>query len=988
MNIPTKNCLLGVGLTLLLASSGSVSLAHAGEQLSIIHQGFEGFRQGTFGDAGANTYVSAKGKIETIHRWDLNRDGELDLVFTQDHNHDYAPDSMIYWGGPDGPESLQPELPQYRSDYTLLKHASQALKKVTWLPSLGGGRCQIADLNHDGFLDIVSGNMMHNFRQDMPAYIYWGSAQGFRESDRTVLPAYIASGIAVGDLNEDGLPDVVLANQGYERGFDVRFGPMINNLESFIYWGHPTGFDPTHRSSLPTICAADVTVGDFNGDGHLDLAFVNNLRAEQSVYVYWGDGTGKFAPDSREVLPLGDPAGKADQRTIEMNTLLASDLNGDGLTDLVVAGTRNAVVFLGSKTGLDPKRAADLPADNCFGLEAADLNKDGRVDLVVANAGTGAVPPKSTIYWGQANGFSTGRTTSLCTLAAMAVKAADLNSDGFPDLVFGNVNPSQGVPAQIFWGSGEGFSDDRRKDLQAFAAIGVGVADLDRDGHPDVVLMNHLSGSGERSLPTSIYWGNKAHHYSSNSVTQLFPGGYMMYTVADLDDDGYPDLVLVTAGHPWIWWGSATGFDANNRTEVPIASLPGGDNISALGVADLDGDGYLDLVCVGRLGRSTKASGPQAILVYGSDQHFKTVRTEAFTLPGSPGTTGSTALTIADLNKDGSLDLIFPLLDIGRSEIRWGGPKGYASARVTTLESNGASQAAVADLDGDGWLDVVFTSGVMGKRLPGQPVVGGTGVQGTTRNSYSYIYWGSPDGAFKARSQIETYNALDVTVADLNRDGHLDLAFTSYMADTTRELPAMIYWGDGTRGFSEKRRTFLDAASSSAIDALDLNHDGWPDLVITNHQKNFSHLSGTNIYWGGAQGYSLTHRTNLPTIGSHLDAMVDAGNLYTRRFEWDYVSSPIEVVKGGTFSRLQWKAETGLGTGVKFQIRTAASAAELATAKWSGPDGADSYYTVSGATLAGRAAPHRWLAYRAVLTAPDGGNSPSLTEVEIVCTRP
>ena len=988
MNCHTKYRLIGAGCALFLTLGGSAPRAHAGEQVSIVQKGFEAFRRGTFGDAGANTYVSARGKIETIHRWDLNRDGELDLVFTQDHNHDYAPDAMIYWGGPDGPESLQPELPELRSAYTLLKHAAQALKKVTWLPSLGGGRCQIADLNHDGYLDIVSGNMMHNFRQDMPAYIYWGSAQGFRESDRTVLPAYIASGIAVGDLNGDGLPDVVLANQGYERGFDVRFGPMTNQLESYIYWGHPTGFDPAHRVSLPTICAADVAIGDFNGDGHPDIAFVNNLREEQSVYLYWGDGSGNFSPAARQVLKVGDPAGKPDRRPIEMNTLLASDLNGDGVTDLVVAGTRNAVVFLGSKTGLGPTPATDLPADNCFGLEAADLNRDGRMDLVVANAGTGLNPPKSTIYWGQANGFSAERTSALATLAAMAVKAADLNGDGFPDLVFGNMNPNQGVPTQIFWGSADGFADDRRKDLQAFGAIGVGVADLDRDGHPDVVLMNHLSGSGETSLPTPIYWGNKDHHYSSASVTQLLPGGYMMYTVADLDDDGYPDLVLVTAGHPWIWWGSATGFDAKNRTELPIASLPGGENISALGVADLDGDGYLDLVCVGRLGRSTKASGPQAILVYGSDQHFKSARTEAFTWPGSPGTTGSVALTIADLNKDGYLDLIFPLLDIDRSEIRWGGPKGYATARVTTLETNGSSQAAVADLDGDGWLDVVFTSGLMGKRPPGRPVTGGTGVQGTTRNSFSYIYWGSPDGTFKTRSQLETYNALDVTVADLNRDGHLDLAFSSYLSDTTRELPAIIYWGDGTRGFSEKRHTYLDAASSSSMDALDLNHDGWLDLVVTNHQKNFSHLSGTNIYWGGPQGYSIAHRTNLPTIGSHLDAMVDAGNLYTRRFEWDYVSAPVEAIQGTTFSRLQWKADTSLGTGVKFQIRTAASAAELDTAKWSGPDGADSYYTVSGATLTGGAAQHRWLAYRAVLTAPDGGNSPSLTEVEIVCTRP
>src|SRR4051812_28691959 len=81
----------------------------SGEMVSIVQSGFEGFRHGTFGDSGANTYVSAKGNISTIHRWDLNRDGELDLVFTQDHNHDYAPDAMVYYGGPDGPESLQPD---------------------------------------------------------------------------------------------------------------------------------------------------------------------------------------------------------------------------------------------------------------------------------------------------------------------------------------------------------------------------------------------------------------------------------------------------------------------------------------------------------------------------------------------------------------------------------------------------------------------------------------------------------------------------------------------------------------------------------------------------------------------------------------------------------------------------------------------------------------------------------------------------------------
>ena len=988
MNCRTSNRLLGGGLALLALGLAPLPAMAApnSDSVSIVQKGFEGLKHGSFGDSGANTYVSAKGNLQTIHRWDLNRDGEIDLVFTQDHNHDYSPDAMIYWGGSEGPESLHPDLPQYRSPYTLLKHMENALKKVTWLPSLGGGRCVIADLNNDGFEDIVSGNMMHNFRQDMPAYIYWGSAQGFRESDRTILPGYIAAGIAVGDLNEDGLPDIVIANQGFERGFDVRFGPMINNLESYVYWGHPTGFDASRRSSIPTISASDTAIGDFNGDKHLDLAFVNNLHEEQSAYVYWGDGSGKFGESSRQVLQLAPKGGEK----IEMHTALASDLNGDGVSDLVVAGSASALVFHGGKGGLSATRVAELPADNSNGLEAADLNGDGQVDLVVANAGSGKKGEnevsKSVIYWGDKGGYRADRSTQLATIAAMSVKAGDLNKDGFPDLVFGNATPAQGFPAQIFWGSARGYADERRKELHAFGAIGVGIADLNRDGNQDVVLLNHLSGS-EASLPTPIYWGNKEHHYSSNSVTHLLPGGYMMYTIADFDDNNYPDLVLVTGGSTWILWGGASGYDVNNRTELPIKSLIGGENVSALNTADVNNDGYLDLICVGRLGRNTKEGSPQVIIVYGSARQFKEARTETFSLIGGAGTTGAIALSIADLNKDGHLDLVFPLIDIDRSQIRWGGPNGYASGRVTTLETNGATHAGVADLDRDGWLDVVFTSGLRGKRLPDQPVVGGTGVEGTTRNSFSFIYWGNPQGELKERTQFETYNALDVTIADLNRDGHLDLAFSSYLSDTTRELPAIIYWGDGTRGYGEKKRTFLDAASSASMDALDLNRDGWLELIITNHQKNFSHLSGTNIYWGGEKGYSTTRRTNIPTMGPHMDAMVDAGNIYTRAYEWDYISAPIEAPKDHGFAQLQWKAVTELGTGVKFQVRSATTQQGLGKAKWTGPDGDSSYYTASGSRLSGIGVKDGWLQYRAVLTSRDGANSPVVSEVEIICAR-
>ena len=971
---------------------------------SIIQRGFGDLRPGTLEDSGANTYISAKGRIQTIHRRDLNHDGELDLFFTNDHNHDYAPDAMVYYGGADGYESLSPELQQLRTNLSLYKQAELARKRMTWLPALGGGRCQIADLNGDGYPDIVFGNNMHNFRQDMPAYIYWGSPKGFRENDRSVLAGYTVSGVAIGDLNEDGLPDIVLANTGFEgEGMEARFGPvMTNNLESFIYWGDINGFSraliqgEARRSSVATVCAADVAIGDFNGDKHLDLAFANNHSTERSIFIYWGDGTGSFSEAKRQTLRFADQGAATTKRKIEIKTLLAHNLNEDGFCDLIAAGNANAMVFQGTRDGLVVVPAADLPADNCLGIEAADLNGDGQIDLILANAGEyGKARPASAIYWGSNQGYGLDRRTELPTTGAKTVKAADLNKDGWLDLLFGNQNDSARTreemeqdQSQIYWGGPNGFSGLRRKDLQSFGVNGAGVADFNRDGIPDIVLVNHYCGFSP--IPSAIFWGNKEHSYSSASVSLLSPGGDMMFSIADLDDDGFPDIVMMSGGKPWVWWGGPSGYSAEHRTEVPTksqASATGG-NVLSLNIADFDGDGHLDIVCV-LMGDVNIASGAmaekekrmaRAVIVYGDDSRFKGARVSGDLRLS--GRTGSQVPTIADLNRDGHLDLVFPMSDIGQSEIWWGGASGFDAGTVTKLETNGSPCAVPADLDGDGWLDLVFGSS-MGPRKSGQSALGGTGIRGVTQNSDTYIYWGSAAG-FKTRNAVESFVALDATVADFNRDGHLDIALTNYKSDTTRELPAIIYWGDGARGISNKRRTLLDASSSSAIDALDLNRDGWPDLVVSNHQKEFSHLSGSNIYWGSEKGFSLGNRTTIPTIGVHLDAMVDAGNIYNRKYEWGYTSSALEAPKDRSFARLRWKAETELGTGVKFQVRSAAAREGLATAKWSGPKGESSFYLESGAELAGVRREDQWLQYRAVLVSPDGGNSPLLSEVEIV----
>ena len=933
--------------------------------IQIRHHGFKAFAQGILGDSGTNLYISRKGRLQTINRLDLNLDGELDLVFTQDHNSVYNPDSLIYWGQKQGFRSLLPDLWELRAPFSILKYLEKVSSQTTRLPSMGGGRGLIADLNRDGFLDIVFTNFMHNYRPDQDVYIYWGGPSGFSPENRTELPAYQATGIATGDLNQDGFSDLVVANRGDELGetLGLRF-----HLESYIYFGSVTGFQPERRTRIPSISAQDVAIGDFNHDQMLDLAFANYNSEVQNCFIYWGNGTGKFTEERRQILKSSDlllngEIKKGKRLPDGITTLLAVDLNDDGIHDLVTAGTEKSIIFFGSSQGLLTQNPIQLPADSCQGLAASDLNGDGRIDLVFANRGSSSKPSnKSDIFWGSVHGFSKEDRTRLPTLAATTVQTADLNLDGFPDLLFGNSRDehSSDVSSYIYWGTSRGFSVHNRSKLLGFGVAGSGVSDLDGNGWPDVLLVNHVS-QNNKGLPTAIFWGTSQHQYGDSALTLLEPGGIMGHSIADLDDDSLPDLLLVHRDGPAIWWGTSQGYSPDQRTYLKVRQ-PSSNNI-----ADLNQDGFLDVIFTGA-GQDGQTKTSSVTIVWGNGSRFKTPRTTQWELYDK----NIEASAIADLNKDGHLDLIFPLSYVDQSQIFWGSSEGYRQENHMLIEAHGAAHAVPVDLDRDGWLDLLFTSSAS--------------LRHPDMDGPALIYWGSPNGLTSTNpTLLEGFTSLDASVADFNQDGHLDIILTNYKSVKTREIPAFLYWGDGTRKYSTNRRTLLKAASSSAVSSLDLNRDGWVDLVVSNHQTFFDHAAGSNIYWGSKQGFNSSRRSHLPTVGVHLDAMVDAGNVYTRDLQWDYVSSDVQAPDGTRFKRLLWSGQTPLGTGLKLQIRSAYERKDLEVSQWTGPRGPDSFYLKMRSSLDEIPKEHSWLQYRIILTSPDGGNSPVLTEVVLEC---
>ena len=179
-----------------------------------------------------------------------------------------------------------------------------------------------------------------------------------------------------------------------------------------------------------------------------------------------------------------------------------------------------------------------------------------------------------------------------------------------------------------------------------------------------------------------------------------------------------------------------------------------------------------------------------------------------------------------------------------------------------------------------------------------------------------------------------------------------------------------IYWGGEGGTYSKTNRTDLPAESSSGIQTVDLNRDGYPEIVVHNHMKDGDHTINSYIYWNGPEGFHRDRRSEVPNFGPHYSQMTDPGNLYTRKLEEEYLSPPLELSESGRPVSLFWEGEEPHGARLKFQIRTAASRQALASEEWQGPGGKGFFYQSSGTAIGEVKADHGWLQYRTVFTSP------------------
>jgi len=297
--------------------------------------------------------------------------------------------------------------------------------------------------DQDGYPDLIFSNYFSGTSGAIAAdvsFVYYGSVLGYMPSARAELPALAAGGSAVADLNDDGYLDIVIA----------RDGTVDHTHENYIYWGSSAGYSVANRDVLPGTASCCVVIADFDRDSKLDIAIGNFsdelFNFDTDSYIYWGS-TGTYSSINRTRLP-----------TIGVASAYSADFNADGYLDLVFGNYRNngstllsstfaisSYVYWGSAAGFTTTHRLDIPTIGAYGISSADLDRDGYLDLVIGNRRTGesgsaasTYQIDSYIYWGSALGFSTSDRGELPTHGTYDNSIADLNDDGYPEIIFSN----------------------------------------------------------------------------------------------------------------------------------------------------------------------------------------------------------------------------------------------------------------------------------------------------------------------------------------------------------------------------------------------------------------------------------------------------------------------------------------------------------------------------------------------------------------------
>lgn len=366
----------------------------------------------------------------------------------------------------------------------------------------------VGDFNRDGKLDIAYFGTYETGGPWATICIAIGSGDGiFSTPSCSALAATTEAfgNLIAGDFNGDGNLDLAFSNFVGTNTVSVYLGngdgtlqpPIDSDAGPFPYW---------------------IASGDFNEDGKLDLAVLygaspsfGGLPADDEFWILLGNGDGTFQ------TPMPNDLGFAS----DLINLAVGDFNGDGKLDVVVGDQVGGIYFMaGNGDGtFNPPEAAPTVGENTYGMSSADLNGDGKLDLALTNSQASPTVPGFSVLLGNGDGtfqssvsYGMGSTSGGVSPPAII----DLNGDGKLDVVISqgleDTGSGQTTLISSFLGNGDGtFQNPINLPYPAGIGIpdwsGLMVGDFNGDGRVDVVSTTFFQVQPQNALLVSFLQG-------------------------------------------------------------------------------------------------------------------------------------------------------------------------------------------------------------------------------------------------------------------------------------------------------------------------------------------------------------------------------------------------------------------------------------------------------------------------------------------------
>jgi hypothetical protein len=647
----------------------------------------------------------------------------------------------------------------------------------------------------------------------------------------------------------------------------------LRNNSTALSLGLP---QPTLRSTQQTGFAPSATAtGDFNGDGKLDWAVT--MAGDDSVWVYTGNGNGTWQLPIVLTLtgkiPVGIVAvdlrhsGKPDLVVAENGTstlgillnngdgtfqpeveialpsppqsIVAGDFNGDGKPDIVVGNTfgffHGPVSFLaGDGAGHLGSPVANL-ADDADGIQIAigDFNNDGKLDLVVTGVPGDSLNAGSRVLMG--NGDGTFTSTQLLYedlpdfwLLATSAATGDVDHDGCEDIVVfdGDANAlfAKGNCDGTFQVA-QSYYEDSTSYALGDSAISGSLVDVNGDGNLDLVagggeVFNPSSSGYNAGSLISVSLGDGKGHFGPQATVYRVGANNLALAVADLEGNGHPDILAPSYFASTFTLLRNDGKGHFGPPSGATMAYPGGGPFatpqSQPAVLDLNGDGRPDMAIT----MNQKASAFGLAVFLGQPDGSLSVPAVSSILPSTDYSNIPYSFAFGDFRATGKPDLILAASDSYNNSYYYAqndGAGGF-NAGTTVATSDGSGQIAVGDFNRDGKLDFVIAG------------------NGTGSSAHLTMYLGKGDGTFSPQPAFQVLQngqpitssvVAYITAVDLNRDGKLDLLIHYESNATAGQLIRVL--GDGNGGWANTSVAF---AGIPDFNAVDLNHDGCPDLIV------------------------------------------------------------------------------------------------------------------------------------------------------------